>query len=92
MMSDPDEPPSPLPSPAHGLALPRSAAHLRLLIVEDSELDTELLLREFHKADFSPIYHRVDDQAALLEALKEKRSGIWRFVIFCCRDSTGWPP
>ena len=72
MMNDPGEPPSPLSSPVHGLALPRSAANLRLLIVEDSELDTELLLREFHKADFSPVYRRVDDRAALQEALKEK--------------------
>ncbi len=55
----------------------RSATNIRLLIVEDSEPDTELLLREFRKADFNPDYCRVDDKVSLQEMLEEP----WDLVI-----------
>jgi len=45
---------------------------IRLLLVEDSELDSELLLREFYKAGFNPVYCRVDNKASLDDVLQEK--------------------
>ena len=62
--------PSAFPCKRRGI-LP-SGNGIRLLIVEDSELDTELLLREFRKADFDPVYCRIDDEASLQASLTEK--------------------
>lgn len=51
---------------------------LATLIVEDSEADAELILRELQDGGFDPIYERVDTQPAMIAAL-EKRD--WDIVI-----------
>lgn len=62
-----------LPSAPSGeaTASPLLPADMRLLIVEDSEADSELLLREFRKAGFNPHFQRVDSRPALQAALRE---------------------
>lgn len=42
---------------------------LRALIVEDSEDDTELLLRELQRSGYEPIHQRVDTRETMLSAL-----------------------
>jgi DNA-binding NtrC family response regulator len=42
---------------------------IRVLIVEDSENDTELILRELKQGGYDPIHKRVDTAAAMIEAL-----------------------
>jgi diguanylate cyclase (GGDEF)-like protein len=51
---------------------------LRLLLVEDSEDDALLLLRELSKSGFAPDHARVDTAAALRMALED---GAWDIVI-----------
>jgi PAS domain S-box-containing protein/putative nucleotidyltransferase with HDIG domain len=51
---------------------------LRVLIVEDSEDDAQLLLRELRKADYAPIYTRVDTATELQKALDTQS---WDIVI-----------
>jgi len=51
---------------------------LRVLIVEDSENDTILLLRELSKAGYIPDYKRVETAAAMGDALDSKP---WDIVI-----------
>ncbi len=51
---------------------------LRVLIIEDSEDDATLLLRELRRGGFEPIYRRVDSRDAMEEALHEER---WDIVI-----------
>jgi len=53
-------------------------APLRVLIVEDSEDDTQLLLVRLRRAGYAPEYIRVDSADALREALKDKS---WQIVI-----------
>jgi len=53
-------------------------APLRVLIVEDSEDDTQLLLVRLRRAGYAPEYIRVDSAEALREALKDKS---WQIVI-----------
>ncbi len=43
---------------------------LQLLIVEDSPQDAELMVLELRRAGFDPVWHRVDDETAYLEALR----------------------
>ena len=50
---------------------------LKLLLVEDSADDAELLLRELKKGGYDPSHRRVDTAEAMTEALKEK----WDLVI-----------
>ena len=45
---------------------------LRVLIVEDSEPDTKLLVRELGRGGFEPVYERVDSAAAMLSALEKQ--------------------
>ena len=52
---------------------------LRVLIVEDSEDDLLLMIRELKKCGFNPVYERVENAAAMRTALKEK---LWD-VILC---------
>ncbi len=54
------------------VATPLLPTDIRLLLVEDSEFDGELLLREFRKAGFNPVYCRVNDKVSLDEVLREK--------------------
>ena len=51
---------------------------LRILIVEDSEEDTELLLQELRHAAFDPAFERVDTPAAMSAALDHQK---WDLVV-----------
>src|SRR2546426_7505327 len=51
---------------------------LRLLIVEDSEADTLLLLHELRRGDYNPTFERVDTPAAMSAALDRQR---WDVVV-----------
>ncbi|MFJ3046600.1 ATP-binding protein [Herbaspirillum chlorophenolicum] len=51
---------------------------LRVLFVEDMEEDAVLMVRELKRAGFEPTWLRVDDEPALLGALREAR---WDIVI-----------
>ena len=51
---------------------------LRILVVEDSEDDTLLLIRELQRGDFDPAFERVDTPAAMSAALD--RQG-WDIVV-----------
>ena len=51
---------------------------LRVLIVEDSEDDTQLLIRALKKGGYSPLYERVQTSSAMKEALKEKQ---WDIIL-----------
>ena len=44
---------------------------LRVLIIEDSQDDTELLVRELRKAGYEPVYQRVDTAVDMSRALDE---------------------
>ena len=51
---------------------------LRVLIVEDSEDDTLLVLRALKKGGYNPLYERVETDAAMKKALKEKQ---WDIIL-----------
>ena len=51
---------------------------LKILIVEDSEDDALLLVRELRKAGYTPYFDRVDSPDALQEALHDQA---WDVVI-----------
>jgi len=51
---------------------------LRVLIVEDSEDDAELLLRELRSGGYEPLSERVDTHKAMADALKKKT---WDIII-----------
>ncbi len=51
---------------------------LRVLILEDSEDDALLLIRELKKGDYNPLFERVQDREAMLRALADKE---WDIVI-----------
>jgi PAS domain S-box-containing protein len=51
---------------------------LRVLIVEDSEDDMLLIIRELEKGGYNPVYERVDTSAAMSNALKEKQ---WDIIL-----------
>jgi len=44
---------------------------IRVLIVEDSPADAELIARELHRAHFDPHWQRVETEAEFLAELKE---------------------
>ena len=50
---------------------------LRVLIIDDNEDDALLLVRELRRAGYDPAFARVDTEAQLLEALREK----WDIVL-----------
>jgi diguanylate cyclase (GGDEF)-like protein len=54
------------------------SSELRILLIEDSEDDAELLLRELRKDGFIPDHRRVDSASALKEALREN---VWDIVV-----------
>ena len=63
------------------MAIPKQAKEekpLRVLIVEDSENDTILLLRELSKAGYTPHYKRVETAIAMSDALDVES---WDIVI-----------
>jgi len=51
---------------------------LRVLIVEDSEDDTLLVLRALKKGGYNPLHERVETAAAMKKALKEKQ---WDIIL-----------
>ena len=51
---------------------------LRALIVEDSEDDALLLIRELKKGGYNPVYERVETAAAMKKALKKKQ---WDIIL-----------
>jgi len=51
---------------------------LRVLMVEDSESDEQIIIRELKKGGFSPKYERVETAAAMKKALKEKQ---WDIIL-----------
>jgi len=51
---------------------------LRILIVEDSEDDTELLLHELRRAAYDPTFERVDTPAAMSAALEQQK---WDLIV-----------
>lgn len=51
---------------------------LRVLIVEDSEDDTELLVHHLERSGYNPIYQRVDSSEAMLTALEQQQ---WDIVL-----------
>ena len=51
---------------------------LRVLIVEDSEDDALLIIRELKKGGYNPVHERVETAAAMKKALKEKQ---WDIIL-----------
>ncbi|MFA5321325.1 MAG: PAS domain S-box protein [Smithella sp.] len=51
---------------------------LRVLIIEDSEDDALLLIRELQKGRYNPLYERVETPAAMKKSLKEKQ---WDIIL-----------
>jgi response regulator RpfG family c-di-GMP phosphodiesterase len=52
---------------------------LRVLMVEDSEDDALLIIRELKKGDYNPVYERVETAATMKKALKEKP---WDIILY----------
>ena len=59
---------------------------LRVLMVEDSEDDALLIIRELKKGGYNPVYERVATATAMKKALKEKQ---WDIILcdYKCRNS-----
>ncbi|MCU0874457.1 MAG: response regulator [Pirellulaceae bacterium] len=55
-----------------------AAGELRVLIVEDSEIDAQLLVRELQRFGYAPEWERVDDPKALQAALVRQS---WDLVL-----------
>src|SRR5207245_4754596 len=51
---------------------------LRILIVEDSEADTQLLLDELRRGAYEPAFERVDTPAAMSAALDQQN---WDLIV-----------
>ncbi len=51
---------------------------LRVLIVEDSEQDAGLLLRELRRAGYSPVFERVETAREMVDALGRE---VWDVVL-----------
>jgi PAS domain S-box-containing protein len=51
---------------------------LRVLMVEDSENDELLIIRELKKGGYNPVYEQVETAAAMKKALKEKQ---WDIIL-----------
>ncbi len=58
----------------------------RFLIVEDSDDDAELLLRELHRGGIKPTFERVDSAAGVKDAMKTAPSTS-SFPTTICRGS-----
>jgi CheY-like chemotaxis protein len=52
---------------------------LRVLMVEDSEDDALLTIRELKKGGYNPVYERVETVAAMKKSLQE-----WQLDIILC--------
>src|SRR5882672_3758843 len=62
----------------NGSAVDVSAQSLRVLLIEDSEIDAAMFLHELRSGGFNPVCRRVDMESALVEALKEEP---WEIVV-----------
>ncbi len=51
---------------------------IRVLIIEDSEDDVLLVIRELRKGGYDPVYEQVETAAAMKQALKEKE---WDIIL-----------
>ena len=51
---------------------------LRALMVEDSEDDMLLIIRELKKGGYNPVYERVENAAAMKKAFQEKQ---WDIIL-----------
>src|SRR2546423_691817 len=51
---------------------------IRVLLVEDSESDALLLLRQLNKGGYDPIHKRIDSASTMLAALEEQT---WDIII-----------
>jgi len=51
---------------------------IRVLIVEDLEDDSRLIIRNLKKGGYNPVYERVETSAAMKKALKEKQ---WDIIL-----------
>ena len=51
---------------------------LRVLIIEDSEDDVLLIIRELKKGGYNPVYEQVETAAAMRKALQEKQ---WDIIL-----------
>ena len=51
---------------------------LRVLMVEDSEDDALLIIRELKKGGYNPVYERMETAAAMKKALQEKQ---WDIIL-----------
>ncbi len=54
------------------------SSNLRVLIIEDSEDDVLLMLRELRKGDYEPDYECIDTEAAMMNALQSRE---WDVII-----------
>ena len=68
----------PLKSFQHTGSNPMKDKSLRVLIVEDSENDALLIIRNLKKGGYNPVYERVETAAAMKKALKEKQ---WDIIL-----------
>jgi PAS domain S-box-containing protein len=57
---------------------PSKPEFLRILIVEDSEDDALLIIRELKKGGYNPVYERVETAATMKKALQEK---LWNIIL-----------
>ena len=55
---------------------------LRTLLVEDSEDDTMLLLRELRRGGWDVAHHRVDNPTAMADAL-QREGDLHRYDLAC---------
>jgi PAS domain S-box-containing protein/putative nucleotidyltransferase with HDIG domain len=51
---------------------------IRILVIEDSEDDVLLIMRELKKSGYDPVYEQVETEAAIKKALKEKE---WDIIL-----------
>jgi PAS domain S-box-containing protein len=66
---------SAISKPKSKISKPQS---LRVLMVEDSEDDVLLIIRELKKGGYNPVYERVETAAAMKKALQEKQ---WDIIL-----------
>lgn len=66
------------PVSAKGKSAPANSSSLRVLIVEDSEDDALLIIRELKKVGFKPFFERVETADGMSAALREKN---WDIIL-----------
>ncbi|NMD34123.1 MAG: response regulator, partial [Firmicutes bacterium] len=51
---------------------------IRVLVIEDSEDDTLLILRELRRGGYKPVYERVETESAMRAALASEE---WELIL-----------